>query len=78
MVLQIMQLILQHMNSTPVKTAEQLAKIGSGETVNVDGMDYEYNIDTNYKLIDDIDLSGINWTLIRNEIKGYLMVTDIR
>ncbi len=55
---------------TPVRTAEQLAKIGSGETVNVDGMDYEYNIDTNYKLIDDIDLSGINWTPIRNEIKG--------
>jgi len=55
---------------TPVKTAEQLAKIGSGETVNVDGMDYEYNIDTNYKLIDDIDLSGIDWTPIRNEIKG--------
>ena len=55
---------------TPIKTAEQLAKIGSGETVNVDGMDYEYNIDTNYKLIDDIDLAGINWTPIRNEIKG--------
>jgi hypothetical protein len=55
---------------TPVKTAEQLAKIGSGETVNVDGMDYEYNIDTNYKLIDDIDLAGINWTPIKNEIKG--------
>ncbi len=55
---------------TPVRTAEQLAKIGSGETVNVDGMDYEYNIDTNYKLIDDIDLSEINWTPIRNEIKG--------
>ena len=55
---------------TPVRTAEQLAKIGSGETVNVDGMDYEYNIDTNYKLVDDIDLDGINWTPIRNEIKG--------
>ena len=55
---------------TPIKTAEQLAKIGSGETINVDGMDYEYNIDTNYKLIDDIDLEGINWTPIRNEIKG--------
>ncbi len=55
---------------TPVKTAEQLAKIGSGETVNVDGMDYEYNIDTNYKLIDDIDLADINWTPIKNEIKG--------
>ncbi len=57
-------------NFTPVKTAEQLAKIGSGEVVNVDGVDYEYNIDTNYKLIDDIDLSGINWTPIKNEIKG--------
>ncbi len=55
---------------TPISTAEQLAKVGSGETVNVNGTDYEYNIDTNYKLINDIDLAGINWTPINYQIKG--------
>ena len=55
---------------TPISTPEQLAKVGSGETVNVNGTDYEFNIDTNYKLINDIDLEGINWTPINYQIKG--------
>lgn len=55
---------------TPIETAEQLKKVGSGDTVEVDGVKYKYNIDTNYKLIADIDLSGGDWTPIQYEIKG--------
>lgn len=54
---------------TPVKTADQLQKMGSGEVVTIDGVDYEYNTDTNYKLMNDIDLSGIEWTPISSEMK---------
>ena len=54
---------------TPVKTAEQLQKMGSGEVVTIDGVDYQYNTDTNYKLMNDIDLSGIEWTPISDEMK---------
>ena len=55
---------------TPVSNAEQLAKIGCGEIVNVDGVDYEYNSTTNYKLTNDIDLAGINWTPINRDLVG--------
>ena len=55
---------------TPVSNAEQLAKMGCGEIVNVDGVDYEYNSTTNYKLTNDIDLAGINWTPINRDLVG--------
>ena len=58
---------------TPIKTPEQFRKIGSGELVEVDGVKYQYNIDTNYKLMNDIDFSaeGVNpnWTPIDHEMK---------
>lgn len=57
---------------TPIKTKEQLAKIGSGESVTIDGVEYKYNTDTNYKLMNDIDLSGMEWIPIKNEIKGII------
>lgn len=55
---------------TPITTVEQLKKVGSGDTVEVDGVKYKYNIDSNYKLMADIDLSASNWTPIQYEIKG--------
>ncbi len=61
-----------HFEFTPVSTAEQLAKIGSGEIVNVDGVDYEYNSTTNYKLTNDIDLAGINWEPINRDLVGII------
>ncbi len=61
-----------HFEFTPVSNAEQLAKIGSGEIVNVDGVDFEYNADTNYKLTNDIDLAGINWTPINKDLVGII------
>ena len=61
-----------HFEFTPVSNAEQLAKIGSGEIVNVDGVDYEYNSTTNYKLTNDIDLAGINWTPINRDLVGII------
>lgn len=61
-----------HYEFTPVSTAEQLAKMGSGEIVNVDGVDYEYNVGSNYKLINDIDLSGINWKPIDKSLIGII------
>ena len=57
---------------TPIKTAEHLQKIGSGEKIIIDGVEYEYNTNTNYKLMNDIDLSGINWTPISEEMKCIL------
>ena len=51
---------------------EQLAKIGSGETVTIDGIDYEYNPDANYKLMANIDLTGKQWLPIPYEIKGII------
>ena len=61
-----------HFEFTPVSSAEQLAKIGSGEIVNVDGVDYEYNSTTNYKLTNDIDLAGINWEPINRDLVGVI------
>ncbi len=61
-----------HYEFTPVTNAEQLAKIGSGETVNIDGVDYEYNVNSNYKLTNDIDLSGINWKPIDKSLAGII------
>ena len=54
----------------PVTTKAELAKIGSGETVTINGKDYEYSTTANYKLMNDIDLSGSEWTPIENEVVG--------
>lgn len=57
---------------TPIYTLEQLQKIGSGETVTIDGVNYKYNVDANYKLMADIDASSIQWKPIEHEIKGII------
>ena len=54
----------------PITNAEELSKIGSGETVTVNGKDYEFKADKNYQLQNDIDLAGINWTPIKDEYAG--------
>ena len=54
---------------TPIYTLEQLQKIGSGEIVTIDGVNYEYNINTNYKLMADIDASSIVWNPIDKNMK---------
>lgn len=56
----------------PVSTAEQLSKIGSGEVFNIEGTNYEYKANANYKLINDIDLAGINWTPINRDLECVL------
>ena len=54
---------------TPIYNAEQLTKVGSGEIVEIDGVKFQYNIDTNYKLMNDIDISGYhNWEPINKEL----------
>lgn len=57
---------------TPIKTREQLEKIGSGEKITIDGVEYEYNINTNYKLMNDIDLAGEEWVPISHRVKGII------
>ncbi len=54
----------------PVSTAEQLSKIGSNAEFTYEGKTYRYTPDTNYKLMNDIDLTGINWTPIETPISG--------
>lgn len=54
----------------PVTNKTELAKIGSGETLTINGKEYVYSADANYKLMNDIDLSGSEWTPIENEIVG--------
>ena len=58
---------------TPIYTPEQFRKIGSGELVEIDGVKYQYNVDTNYKIMNDIDFSaeGVDptWTPIDHEMK---------
>lgn len=54
----------------PISNVQQLKKIGSGDTITIDGEDYVFATDANYKLMADIDLSGEEWTPIENEIVG--------
>lgn len=54
----------------PVTSKAELKKIGSGETLTIDGKEYVYAADANYKLMNNIDLSGEEWTPIENEIVG--------
>ena len=54
----------------PITNAEELSKIGSGETITVNEKEYEFKADKNYQLQNDIDLSGIDWTPIQDEYAG--------
>ena len=56
----------------PIFTAEQFRKIGSGETIKIDGVNYEYKADGNYKLMSDIDASNIEWEPIQTPFKGII------
>ena len=62
----------------PITNAEELSKIGSGETVTVNGKEYEFKADKNYQLQNDIDLSGMNWTPIQNEYAGIFDGNDYK
>lgn len=42
----------------PIETREQLLKIGSGESITVDGESYIFAEEANYKLLNDIDLDN--------------------
>ena len=54
----------------PIATPEHLAKVGSGEVVEYEGYEYQFTENANYKLVNDIDLSGIEWTPINKKITG--------
>lgn len=54
----------------PVSTIEQLSKIGSNEEFTYEGKIYKYTPTTNYKLMNDIDLNGIDWEPIETPING--------
>lgn len=57
-------------NFIPITSAEQLSKIGSGETIEINGKNYVFAKEENYQLQNDIDLSGIsNWKPI-DELVG--------
>lgn len=43
----------------PIYTAEQLAKVGSGETLKINGENYTFSLEGNYLLKNDIDLNSI-------------------
>ena len=57
---------------TPIKTVDQLKKIGSGEVVTIDGVEFKYNADSNYKLMEDLDLAGDNWTPINRNLRSII------
>ena len=63
---------MSNLEYVPVYTRAQLSKIGSGETVLVDGKEYEYTEKTNYMLMNDIDLGGEDWEPIPYEVKGVI------
>lgn len=57
---------------TPIETIDQFMQIGTGNVVTIDGVDYHYNADTNYKLMADLDLSGIQWTPINRNLRSII------
>lgn len=57
---------------TPIETVDQFMQIGTGNVVTIDGVDYHYNTDTNYKLMADLDLNGIQWTPINRNLKSII------
>lgn len=48
----------------PISTAEQLAKIGSEETITIGEKSYQFAKDANYQLQNDIELGSHPWTPI--------------
>lgn len=54
----------------PVSSKEDLKKIGTDAEVVYEGKTYRYTANTNYKLMNDIDLSGENWEPIETPISG--------
>jgi len=48
----------------PIYTEAQLAKIGSSEQVTVNGNNYEFAKSSNYKLMNDIEITAESWTPI--------------
>lgn len=54
----------------PIYTAEQLSKMGSEETIVIDGESYTFSTDRNYRLMNNIDLSGSEWTPITKNLTG--------
>lgn len=54
----------------PIYTAEQLAKMGSEETIVIDGESYTFSTDRDYRLMNNIDLSGSEWTPITKNLTG--------
>lgn len=57
---------------TPIETVDQFMQIGTGNVVTIDGVDYHYNADTNYKLMADLDLGGAQWTPINRNLKSII------
>ena len=54
----------------PVSTVDQLKHIGSDAVYVFDGKPYRYTADTNYRLMNDIDLAGENWEPISIPVSG--------
>lgn len=54
----------------PVSTVDQLKHIGSGAIYVFDGKPYRYTANTNYRLMNDIDLSKEQWEPIDTPISG--------
>lgn len=54
----------------PIYTAEQLSKMGSEETIVIDGESYTFSTDRNYRLMNNINLSGSEWTPITKNLTG--------
>lgn len=61
---------LDEAGSVPIYTREQLAKVGSGVTMEINGSDYDLLPSVNYKLMADIDLSDSEWTPITANVSG--------
>ena len=59
----------------PVKTAEQLLKVGSNEKVEVDGVDYFYNTGRKYILQNDINIDG-EYDTIKEKLKNKEIIIE--
>ena len=58
-----------NLEKIPIYTAEQLIKIGTGEEININGDKYEFNLEKNYILQNDIEYTG-DYEKIANLIKN--------
>lgn len=56
----------------PIYTIEQFRKIGSAETFTIDGTEYTFATDKNYKLMADLDATGITWEPIPYVVTGII------